>query len=539
MEIVNGETISPEEANDPGWIAAYNRKPSKGKASQPQGASSSSTRGRRRDGDRTAGPKSAYQRLVAASRLPQLPRDTFRIIVRPRDGLNVAKSTPVQVEQALAMAAALAPQDLTEDSICPNVTQNIFIICTPSERNARAYATVQQIRMKDTTYRVAVYPAPPDDTCKGVIRGIDLELNDSQLRELIVTKRNPNALEVKRIKNTTAVTILFQGMQVPSHIYCGASIVRCTLFRRHTEVCYNCGNIGHRADVCPNPSATWCRNCGLKTPPEGHQCTPHCTLCGGPHPTADKDCKRKFQVPYIVRQRRRRRRNQRGRSRSRGPNGASHRDSSATSGFSVATTRSRSVTPTPERRSAIRSGRSRSRERPTSGHTELKWADRVQGKQHQQQQRDASSTKQVTRSSLPEHESEIVTALRQELAGLRATIQGLTAQLNEAKQQIQNLKAPQQTPPQETNVKVSAPKRKPPPLSVTEDEECDAPQDTLGEILRLTRENLESIRALANRVEVVENKVAIKIKNKASHPQQMDTTTHPSVPINPPQNHHG
>ncbi|KAH8036559.1 hypothetical protein HPB51_001538 [Rhipicephalus microplus] len=157
------------------------------------------------------------------------------------------------------MAAALAHQDLMEDSICPNVTQNIFVVCTPIERNARAYTTVQQLRLRDTLYRVAVYPAPPDNTCKGVIRGIDIDLTDTQLRELIVTKRNPSALEVKRIKNTTAVTILFQGMQVPNYVYCGASIVRCTLFRRHTEVCYNCGSLGHRADVCPNPNTTWCR----------------------------------------------------------------------------------------------------------------------------------------------------------------------------------------------------------------------------------------------------------------------------------------
>ncbi|KAL1466839.1 hypothetical protein MTO96_042476, partial [Rhipicephalus appendiculatus] len=117
-------------------------------------------------------------------------------------------------------------------------------------------------------YRVAVYPAPPDDTCKGVIRGIDIDVNDNQLRELIVTKRNPSALEVKRIKNTMTVTILSQGMQVPNYVYCGASIVRCTLFRRHTEVCYNCGILGHRTDVCPNPNTTWCRTCGLKTSPE-------------------------------------------------------------------------------------------------------------------------------------------------------------------------------------------------------------------------------------------------------------------------------
>ncbi|KAH7936353.1 hypothetical protein HPB52_021559 [Rhipicephalus sanguineus] len=390
MEIVDGEAISPEEANGPGWITAYNRKPSKSKAKQPQDARPASTRGRRRNGGRTTGPRGAYGRLVATSRLPQLPRDTYRIIVRPRDGLNVAKITPVQFEQSLAMAAALAPQDLTEDSICPNVTQNIFVVCTPSERNARAYTTVQQLRLRDTLYRVAVYPAPPDDTCKGVIRGIDLDLSDNQLRELIVKKRNPSALEVKRIKNTPAVTILFQGMQVPNYVYCGASIIRCTLFRRHTEVCYNCGSLGHRADVCPNPNTTWCRTFGLKTPPENHQCKPHCTLCGGPHPTADKDCKRKFQVPYIVRQRRRRRR-QRGRSRSRGPSGASSRNSSATSSTSAASRRSRSVTPAARRRSALHS-RSRSRGRSPSRLAGLTWADRVQGKQ--QSQRSPPPTKQ-------------------------------------------------------------------------------------------------------------------------------------------------
>ncbi|KAH7983736.1 hypothetical protein HPB52_014039 [Rhipicephalus sanguineus] len=372
------------------------------------------------------------------------------------------------------MAAALAPQDLTEDSICPNVTQNIFVVCTPSERNARAYTTVQQLRLRDTLYRVAVYPAPPDDTCKGVIRGIDLDLNDNQLRELIVTKRNPSALEVKRIKNTPAVTILFQGMQVPNYVYCGASVIRCTLFRRHTEVCYNCGSLGHRADVCPNPNTTWCRTCGLKTPPENHQCKPHCTLCGGPHPTADKDCKRKFQVPYIVRQRRRRRR-QRGRSRSRGPSGASSRNSSATSSTSAASRRSRSVTP-----AAMPAG--------------LTWADRVQGKQ--QSQRSPPPTKQVTRPSLPEHESEIVTTLRQELAGLRATIQQLTTQLNDARQQIQTLTAPKPVP--SPSVDVSKPKRRAPSLSETVSGDSDTSQDTLNEILRLTRENNEkSPRSLA------------------------------------------
>ncbi|XP_075734171.1 uncharacterized protein LOC142775837 isoform X1 [Rhipicephalus microplus] len=526
MEIVEGEAISPEEANGPGWITAYNRKPSKSKANQSQDARPTSTRGRRRDSGRTAEPRSAYQRLVATSRLPQLPRDTYRIIVRPRDGLNVAKITPVQFEQALAMAAALAPQDLMEDSICPNVTQNIFVVCTPIERNARAYTMVQQLRLRDTLYRVAVYPAPPDNTCKGVIRGIDIDLTDTQLRELIVTKRNPSALEVKRIKNTTAVTILFQGMQVPNYVYCGASIVRCTLFRRHTEVCYNCGSLGHRADVCPNPNTTWCRKCGLKTPPENHQCKPHCTLCGGPHPTADKDCKRKFQVPYIVRQRRRRRR-RRGRSRSRGSSGASSRDSSATSSTYATSRRSCSLTPTARRRSAQRS-HSRSRRHSPPRQAELTWADRVQGKKPPL--RSTPPVTKVTRPSLPEHESEVVTTLREELAGLRATIQQLTTQLNEARHQIQTLTAPKDPP--SSTVDVSKPKRRAPPLREADTNDSDSPEDTLNEILRLTRENHDNIDTLSRRVEALEQKATIKAKTKARTVVSVDPTANLPGPPN-------
>ncbi|KAH7942707.1 hypothetical protein HPB52_000198 [Rhipicephalus sanguineus] len=71
----------------------------------------------------------------------------------------------------------LAPQDLTEDSICANVTQHIFILYTPSERNARGSTTVHQLHLRDTLYGFAVYPAPPDDTYKGVIRSIDLDHN--------------------------------------------------------------------------------------------------------------------------------------------------------------------------------------------------------------------------------------------------------------------------------------------------------------------------------------------------------------------------
>ncbi|KAL1443633.1 hypothetical protein MTO96_045916 [Rhipicephalus appendiculatus] len=76
---------------------------------------------------------------------------------------------------------------------------------------------------------------------------------------MIVNQRNPKALEAKRIKTTTTVVVLFDGMKVPNYVMCGVSLLRCTLYKRQNDVCYACGGLGHRADVCPNPNKRVCK----------------------------------------------------------------------------------------------------------------------------------------------------------------------------------------------------------------------------------------------------------------------------------------
>ncbi|KAH9359723.1 hypothetical protein HPB48_002402 [Haemaphysalis longicornis] len=128
---------------------------------------------------------------------------------------------------------------------------------------------------------------------------------DIQLKELFVTERNPSVLEAKRIKTSTTVVLLFEGMQVPRYVVFGMCLVKCSLYKRQVDVCYSCGKPGHRADVGINPKRDNCRGCGAENPGEEHNCRPKCGRSGGGHVTGDKSCKQKCRVPFLVHQRRR------------------------------------------------------------------------------------------------------------------------------------------------------------------------------------------------------------------------------------------
>ncbi|KAH7972605.1 hypothetical protein HPB52_013891 [Rhipicephalus sanguineus] len=283
VSMVEGMDINPEEAECSGWIEVLSRKKKLSeKANLPDPAPE---KGNGYGGLCTAAPsRGVMRRVVKASRIPNLPRDHFKTIVRPRGGLDVRKADLIAFKRALARAASLTTEQACED-------------------------TVQQICMGNAITEIAAYAAASDDTCKGVIRGINPDISEAELTDMIVNRRNPGALGVRRIKKTPTVIVLFDGLKVPQYVLCDGVRYPCSLYRRQVDICYACADLRHRADICPKgEDQRRCRGCGILTPPEDHDCDPKCAICEGPHPTGDRQCKKRFQVPFIVRQRRRRRR---------------------------------------------------------------------------------------------------------------------------------------------------------------------------------------------------------------------------------------
>ncbi|KAH8031188.1 hypothetical protein HPB51_013645 [Rhipicephalus microplus] len=145
--MMEGETITEEEASVPGWIDDIRRraKSSTTTTGKPAGA---------RIGARRTG---AVTRVAAASRLPPLPTDHQRVIVHPGGGLDVCRCNKLKFLQALLLAARLPPTAAEEVIVCTNDTQNIFVISTPNLQTAEAYAKVQGIILMEREHPVSAY----------------------------------------------------------------------------------------------------------------------------------------------------------------------------------------------------------------------------------------------------------------------------------------------------------------------------------------------------------------------------------------------
>ncbi|KAH7983359.1 hypothetical protein HPB52_011454 [Rhipicephalus sanguineus] len=296
MEVeVEGEEITQEELTaERGWHTARSRRRDGrgGKNSSPSASPQT-----QESCSRTIPKKNVKAQVLKAGRMPPLPKNEIKIILRPKGGLHISKVGSPTVTAAIFHATKMPLEESQEDTICPNVQQNIIVISTPHPHNADRYVRLKSIHVNGTTHEVNAYEAAPDNTTKGVIRGIPLTDTAQEIDANVVNTRNPLALAAKHIGTTTTVVIAFDGPSAPRLVRYGATLIPCSLYRKKIDVCYHCGRLGHRMDVCPFPNNKICRGCGSRNPDQDHQCTPKCTLCDGAHPTADKECAAKYKTP--------------------------------------------------------------------------------------------------------------------------------------------------------------------------------------------------------------------------------------------------
>lgn len=101
----------------------------------------------------------------------------------------------------------------------------------------------------------------------------------------------------RRLGKSSSAGIFFSGERVPYTLRYAWLEKRCFIYRKTRAACFNCGEAGHRTDVCPKPKGFACEECGQPNAMQDHWFIPTCALCRGPHKTYSSECKEKFYRP--------------------------------------------------------------------------------------------------------------------------------------------------------------------------------------------------------------------------------------------------
>lgn len=303
---VDGESISPEDINEEaGWLTSHRRRSARALATL--GLTSGDCPGKptndSRPSSKTPRLNTQARRLQRLPRQPPLPSEDIKIVLRPREGLDITKISQAGLRDGVLRATGISYDDAADDILRTNTVKNVIVASTPSMARATKYTAIQELRIGDNTYKVSAYAAPPEDTVKGVIHNIPDYDGAEDISRSLLYKKNPTILQARRMGRTNSVLIVFEGSKVPHYVYYRGAEYRCFIHKKKHELCDSCGRLGHRSDVCPAPDNKVCKICGTEAPTDQHHCEPKCALCGRDHPTGDKKCRLRFQTPHLLKKR--------------------------------------------------------------------------------------------------------------------------------------------------------------------------------------------------------------------------------------------
>ncbi|KAH7964906.1 hypothetical protein HPB49_002468 [Dermacentor silvarum] len=147
---VAGQDILPEEVTaQSGWLTARSRR-SKRSTDNLTATDESSQAPSNRPRSRARQP--VKSQVLKAGRMPPLPTEDIKIVIRPKGALHIAKIGSPVVTAAILQAGKLTDEESLEDTVRPNAQQNIVVVSTPHSDHADRHARISSIQVNGVTH---------------------------------------------------------------------------------------------------------------------------------------------------------------------------------------------------------------------------------------------------------------------------------------------------------------------------------------------------------------------------------------------------
>ncbi|KAH8036553.1 hypothetical protein HPB51_001372 [Rhipicephalus microplus] len=190
--------------------------------------------------------------VVQAVRPPQLPRrrpmlrlpsDYYKIVIRPRQPINLSNSGLTTLMEAIRNTAKVDPARAEEeDQIRIHPVKNTLTVSTPERIRAEAYRSLEVLRSQryNINLSVATYVPAPDDSIHRVVYKAYMDETDHDLQAQPM-KKNPDipVVNARRLGSSKHLVITFAGHKLPATSRFRCFTLEVHPFRERPEPCCN------------------------------------------------------------------------------------------------------------------------------------------------------------------------------------------------------------------------------------------------------------------------------------------------------------
>ncbi|KAM7301147.1 actin-5C [Ixodes scapularis] len=172
------------------------------------------------------------------------------VIVKPQDPTKlIAKLNPLTLSQELD---SITPHGVIQ--IRPNYRLNLLAIDMRDNSSMQTILTLTIL----LGIKVQTYEAHPRSSAVGIIRDVDKDITESDLKKAI-SATTPVIL-VKRLGASETVKLVFATETMPEHVVVGHIRFRVLQYTDKPRQCHKCRRFGHIQTACPHVQR--CSRCG-------------------------------------------------------------------------------------------------------------------------------------------------------------------------------------------------------------------------------------------------------------------------------------